>query len=84
MAPQDPMHSREAALPPQNSAHPALLDLSIRAYNRGRNDFVRTLVDALMEPAFADVKMTGPQFAEMLKSAAAKCDAVKAPKPLTN
>jgi hypothetical protein len=80
MLPQQPLHS---GLPTPPS-HPLLLDLSIRAYNRGRNDFVRTLVDALMEPAFADVKMTGPQFAEMLKSAAAKCDAVKAPNSLTN
>lgn len=64
--------------------HPMLVATYMNGYIKGRQEFVATVVASLQEPAFADVKMTGPQFADMLRQASEKCDAMPSSKALTN
>ena len=69
---------------PAEQPHPLLVATYMNGYAKGRQEFVATVIASLTEPAFADFVMTGPQFAEMLKSASEKCDGVASSKTLTN
>jgi hypothetical protein len=59
--------------------HPFLVASYMNGYTKGRQEFVATVIASLSEPAFADLKMTSAQFADMLRQASEKCDQVKTP-----
>lgn len=78
------MLNRMSPLDPQSHATPAIIAAYVNGYTKGRQDFVETVIASLKAAGFSDIKLTATEFADLLQQSSEKCDAIAAPKSLTN